>query len=74
MVRVLDAVVVTEKAPLVGAHLTQVKGCQRQGSCGRRDQEESQLEGGQKAENTTRQTKSVCRRKEGPRSSSPMLL
>ena len=37
--RVLDALVVTEKAPLVGADLTQVKGCQRQAACGRRDQE-----------------------------------
>lgn len=37
--RVLDAVVVTEKARLIGADLTQVKGCQRQTSCGRRDQE-----------------------------------
>lgn len=34
--RVLDAFVVTEKAPLVGADLTQVKGRQRQTSCGRR--------------------------------------
>ncbi len=38
--RVLDALVVTEKAPLIGADLTQVKGRQRQTSCGRRDQEE----------------------------------
>lgn len=37
--RVLDAVVVTEKARLIGADLTQVKGCERQTSCGRRDQE-----------------------------------
>ena len=38
--RVLDAVVVTEKAPLIGADLTQVKGRQGQTSCGRRDQGE----------------------------------
>lgn len=40
MERVLDAVVCTEKAPLVGTDLTQVIGCQRQTSCGRRDREE----------------------------------
>lgn len=34
---VLDAVVVTEKASLIGADLTQVKGRQRQTPCGRRD-------------------------------------
>lgn len=33
--RVLDAVVCTEKAPLVGTDLTQVEGCQRQTSCGK---------------------------------------
>lgn len=36
---VLDAVVVTEKAPLIGADLTQIKGRQRQTPCGRRDSE-----------------------------------
>lgn len=46
--RVLDAVVVTEKAPLIGADFTQVKGCQRQTSCGRRDQEEEEVKGGEK--------------------------
>lgn len=43
MERVLDAFVVTEKAPLVGTDLTQVKGCQRQTPCGWRDQEELPL-------------------------------
>lgn len=42
--RVLDALVVTEKAPLVRADLTQVKGCQRQTSCGGRDQDGLLLE------------------------------
>lgn len=40
---VLDAVVATEKAPLIGTDFTQVKGCQRQTSCGRRDQEEEEV-------------------------------
>lgn len=44
--RVLDAVVVTEKAPLIGTDLTQVKGRQRQASCERRDQEGEVKEGG----------------------------
>lgn len=39
VVWVLDAVVTTEKASLVRAHLTQVKGCQGQTSCEWRDQE-----------------------------------
>lgn len=43
--RVLDAVVVTEKAPLIGTHLTQVKGCQRQTPCGWRDREEGEIKG-----------------------------
>lgn len=41
--RVLDAVVITEKAPLIGTDLTQVKGRQRQASCGWRDREEEQV-------------------------------
>lgn len=36
---VADAVIITEKAPLVRADLTQVKGRQRQTPCGGRDQE-----------------------------------
>lgn len=32
-----DAVVATEKAPLIGAHFAQVEGCQGQASCGWRD-------------------------------------
>lgn len=32
-----DAVVATEKAPLIGAHFAQVKGRQGQATCGRRD-------------------------------------
>lgn len=44
--RVLDAVVATEKAPLIGADLTQVKGRQRQASCGRRDRE-GEVKGGE---------------------------
>lgn len=43
---VLDAVIGTEKAPLVRTHLTQVKGCQRQAPCGRRDGEEGEVKGG----------------------------
>lgn len=38
-----DGVVGTEKAPLIGAHFAQVKGRQRQASCGRRDQQEEQV-------------------------------
>lgn len=37
---VLDAVVATEKAPLIGAHFAQVEGRQGQASCGRRDERE----------------------------------
>lgn len=40
--RVLDAVIVTEKAPLIRTHLTQVKGRQRQAPCGGRDREEGE--------------------------------
>lgn len=54
--RVLDAFVVTEKAPLVGADLTQVKGCQRQTPCGRRDQEMLPL-GEKKKENGGERTR-----------------
>lgn len=43
VVGVPDGVVGTEKAPLIGAHLAQVKGRQRQASCGRRDQQEEQV-------------------------------
>lgn len=48
---VLDAVIVTEKAPLIRTHLTQVKGCQRQAPCGWRDREEGEVRGGQKYQN-----------------------
>lgn len=44
---VLDAVIATEKAPLVRLHLTQVKGRQRQTPCGWRDQEEGEVKGRQ---------------------------
>lgn len=45
---VLDAVIVTEKAPLIRAHFAQVKGRQRQAPCGWRDWEEEEVKGGQK--------------------------
>lgn len=48
---VLDAVIATEKAPLIRAHFTQVKGCQRQTPCGWRDWEEEEVKGGQKDQN-----------------------
>lgn len=35
-----DAVVATEKAPLIGPHFAQVEGRQGQASCGRRDERE----------------------------------
>lgn len=43
VVGVPDGVVGTEKAPLIGVHFAQVKGGQRQASCGRRDQQEEQV-------------------------------
>lgn len=54
--RVLDAVIVTEKAPLVRADLTQVKGRQRQTPCGGEDQEGLPVEEvrGQKQHGTER--------------------
>lgn len=42
---VLDAVVATEKAPLIGAHFAQVEGRQGQASCGRRDEREGNRSG-----------------------------
>lgn len=56
MERVLDAFVVTEKAPLIGADLTQVKGRQGQTSCEWKDQEELPLEE-VKGQNKVRQRK-----------------
>lgn len=59
--RVLDAVVITEKAPLIGTDLTQVKGRQRQAACGWRDREEEQVKGGEKdIERESQSAKKKC--------------
>lgn len=60
MERVLDAVVATEKAPLVGADLSQVKGRQRQTPCGRREQDKLP---------TAKDTRSTAEEEKGPRQS-----
>lgn len=43
---VADAVVATEKAPLIGPHFAQVEGRQGQASCGRRDEREGGVRNG----------------------------
>lgn len=50
VVGVPDGVIGTEKAPLIGAHFAQVKGRQRQASCGQRSAGGTGQRGGKMSE------------------------